>query len=118
MLFQSLASLSEITHQISIGNPDFESIRAADCSRFLLITLGTGSNKTEQKYNAKMSAQWGIVSWIYFNGSTPIIDVFSEASADMVNYHNRLLFQASNSDDNYLRIDVSYFQLFYFYMYT
>ncbi|PON43968.1 Patatin-related protein [Parasponia andersonii] len=101
----SLAAFSEITKQISKGNPDFGSIKALDCTRFLLITLGTGSNKTEQKYNAKMSAEWGIVSWIYFNGSTPIIDVFSEASADMVNYHNSVLFQAFSSEDNHLRID-------------
>ncbi|XP_062102060.1 patatin-like protein 3 [Humulus lupulus] len=101
----SLAAFSEITKQISKGNPDFGSIRPLDCSRFLLITLGTGSNKTEQKYNAKMSAQWGTVNWIFFNGSTPIIDVFSEASADMVDYHNSVLFQAFDSQHNYLRID-------------
>ncbi|GMN30008.1 hypothetical protein TIFTF001_002657 [Ficus carica] len=101
----SLAAICEISKQIAKGNPDFETMKAMDCTRFLLITLGTGSNKTEQKYNAKMSAKWGTVSWIYYNGSNPIIDVFSEASADMVNYHNCVLFQAFDSVDNHLRID-------------
>lgn len=103
-----MAAISEISKQIAKGNPDFETMKAMDCTRFLLITLGTGSNKTEQKYNAKMSAKWGTVSWIYYNGSNPIIDVFSEASADMVNYHNCVLFQAFDSVDNHLRIDVSF----------
>ncbi|XP_062102064.1 patatin-like protein 3 [Humulus lupulus] len=102
----SFVAISEITKEIAKKNSSFESnTKPLDYTRFLVISLGTGSNKTEQKYNAKLSATWGPLSWIYYNGSTPIIDVFSEASVDMVNYHNCVFFNALGSDGNHLRID-------------
>ncbi|KAL5557069.1 hypothetical protein UlMin_039305, partial [Ulmus minor] len=101
----TLVSIAEISKQITKNNPCFDSVRSMDYTRFLVISLGTGSNKTEQKYNAKLSAGWGPVSWIYNNGSTPIIDVFSESSTDMVSYHCCVLFQAFQSEKNHLRID-------------
>lgn len=72
--------------------------------RFIVISIGTGSNKSEQKYNAKMVAKWGALTWLFNSGSTPIIDCFNEASTDMVDYHNSVLFTALQSQDNYLRI--------------
>ncbi|PON84335.1 Patatin-related protein [Trema orientale] len=102
----SFVAISEVTKQIALKNPGFDSkTRAMDYTRFLVISVGTGSNKNEQKYNAKLSATWGPLSWIYYNGSTPIIDVFSEASVDMVNYHNSVFFHALGSEGNHLRID-------------
>ncbi|KAF4380773.1 hypothetical protein F8388_017127 [Cannabis sativa] len=102
----SFVAISEITKQIAQNNLSFDpNTKPLDYTRFLVISLGTGSNKTEQKYNAKLSATWGPLSWIYYNGSTPIIDVFSEASVDMVNYHNTVFFNALGSDGNHLRID-------------
>ncbi|PON43971.1 Patatin-related protein [Parasponia andersonii] len=102
----SFVAISEITKQIAKKNTSFDSnTKPMDYTRFLVISVGTGSNKTEQKYNAKVSATWGPLSWIYYNGSTPIIDVFSEASVDMVNYHNSVFFHALGSEGNHLRID-------------
>lgn len=72
--------------------------------RFIVISIGTGSNKSEQKYNAKMVAKWGALTWLFNSGSTPILDCFNEASTDMVDYHNSVLFTALQSQDNYLRI--------------
>ncbi|XP_004511941.1 patatin-like protein 1 [Cicer arietinum] len=72
--------------------------------RFLVISIGTGSNKSEHKYNAKMVAKWGAFTWLFNSGSTPILDCFNEASTDMVDYHNSVLFTALQSQDNYLRI--------------
>ncbi|KAL5557063.1 hypothetical protein UlMin_039299, partial [Ulmus minor] len=101
----TLISIAEISKQITKKNPCFDSVRNMDYTRFLVISLGTGSNKTEQKYNATLSAGWGPTSWIYYGGSTPIIDVFSESSVDMVSYHSCVLFQAFHSEENHLRID-------------
>ncbi|XP_062075323.1 patatin-like protein 3 [Humulus lupulus] len=102
----SFLAISEMTKQIAKNNSSFDSnSMPLDFSRFLVISLGTGSNKTEQKYNAKLSATWGPLSWIYYHGSTPIIDVFSKASVTMVDYHNCVFFHALGSDDNHLRID-------------
>lgn len=103
---QSFVAVSEVTKQIAKKNPSFKA-EAIDYSRFLVISLGTGSNKTEQKYNAKLAADWGPLSWIYYNGSTPIIDAFSESSVDMVNYYNCVFFHAMGCQSNHFRIDVS-----------
>ncbi|XP_050134381.1 patatin-like protein 1 isoform X3 [Malus sylvestris] len=73
--------------------------------RFLLISLGTGSDRSELKYNAKKASKWNVISWLYTNGSTPLLDCFDEATCDMVDYHNSAVFQALRSEQNYLRID-------------
>jgi hypothetical protein len=75
--------------------------------RFIVISIGTGVNKLEQWYNAKMVANWGVLSWLYKSGATPILDFINESSIDMVEYHNSVLFTALHSQDNYLRIQVS-----------
>ena len=87
-----------------------------------MISLGTGTNKTENKYNAKMAAQWGPMSWIYYNGSAPILDVYMEASVDMVDFHSAVVLQAFGSQEHHLRIEVSpfgfLFLFFYIYAHT
>uniref|UniRef100_A0A0A0LMS6 Patatin-like protein n=2 Tax=Cucumis sativus TaxID=3659 RepID=A0A0A0LMS6_CUCSA len=51
-----------------------------------------------------MSSKWGMLGWIYHRGATPIVDIFSDASADMVDYHISSIFQSEHNDRNYLRI--------------
>ncbi|CAL2234194.1 unnamed protein product [Prunus armeniaca] len=75
-----------------------------DYTRFLVISLGTGSAKAEFKYHALSAAKWGLLDWLTSGGGTPIIDVFSQSSADMVDYHLSVVFQALRSENNYLRI--------------
>jgi len=77
-----------------------------DYGRFLVISLGTGSPKPEEKYKALDAAKWGILGWLTKGGSTPIIDVFSQASGDMVDVHLSVVFQALHSEKSYLRIQV------------
>ena len=77
-----------------------------DFGRFLVISIGTGSPKSEQKYNAEMAAKWGVLGWLLHGGSTPLVDVFIQASADMVDFHISMVFQAPHSEENYLRIQV------------
>ncbi|POO02766.1 Patatin-related protein [Trema orientale] len=100
----TLVAISEITQAIIKNNPDFTKIKLKDFS-FLVISIGTGTNKTENKYNAKSAAQWGPLSWIYYNGSAPIVDIFMEASVDMVDFHTAVVFQAFGSQDHHLRIE-------------
>lgn len=103
---QTLAAIREVSKNL-LRNPD-GNINPLDYNRFLVLSLGTGSNRNEQKYDAKMVSKWGSLTWLFNSGSTPIIDCFSEASTDMVDYHNCVLFTALHSEDNYLRIEVSY----------
>lgn len=100
----TLAAIGQVTKEIFHQNPDFFPIKPMDYGRFLVISLGTGSPKIGQKYNAKMAAKWGILNWLLHGGSTPLVDVFSQSSADMVDFHLSVLFQALHSEANYLRI--------------
>ncbi|KAI6688153.1 hypothetical protein NL676_024981, partial [Syzygium grande] len=99
----TLVAMGEVTKAIVGGSSDFFPIKPMDYRRFLVISLGTGTRKTEGKYTAHEAAKWGVLGWLTSGGS-PLIDVFSQASADMVDYHLSAVFQALQLHDNYLRI--------------
>ena len=61
--------------------------------RMLILSLGTGSFKDVGKYNASNVSKWGLFDWIHKNKTSPIIDIFSDASADMVDIHVGTMFQ-------------------------
>lgn len=61
--------------------------------RMLILSLGTGSFKKVGKYNAANSSKWGLFDWVQKNKTSPIIDIFSDASADMVDIHVGTIFQ-------------------------
>ncbi|KAF5176403.1 Patatin [Thalictrum thalictroides] len=100
----TLVALCELTKQIYNEDPDFLSIKPMDYGKFLVISLGTGTPKTVEKYNADMAAKWGLLGWLTAGGSSPLIDVFTQSSGDMVDYHLSVVFQALNSEQNYIRI--------------
>ena len=100
-------AITHITKEVLMGNFQFVQIEPMDCTRMLVLSLGTGIAKQEGKYNAATASKWGLLNWVYDNGSTPIIDVFSDASADMVDIHVSTLFQSLRSEKNYLRIQVT-----------
>ncbi|CAA3030292.1 patatin 2 [Olea europaea subsp. europaea] len=100
----TLVAIDQITKQILDGNPDFFPIKPMDYGRFLVISVGTGSSKAQKKYSAQKAAKWGIFEWLRNGGSSPIVDVFTQASADMVDLHISVVFQAFHSQENYLRI--------------
>ncbi|KAF8377524.1 hypothetical protein HHK36_030906 [Tetracentron sinense] len=100
----ALVAISEVTKQLFQQNPDFFPIKPMDFGRFLVISIGTGSARIEHKYNAKMAAKWGVLGWLLNDGSTPLIDVFTQASQDIVDLHISVVFQALHSENNYLRI--------------
>ncbi|KQJ87808.1 patatin-like protein 1 [Brachypodium distachyon] len=76
----------------------------AEDNDFLVISLGTGYTRPEEEYTAPKCAKWGAWQWIYKGGFTPLIDIFSHASADMVDIHVNVLFKALRMEENYLRI--------------
>ncbi|KAK1278474.1 hypothetical protein QJS04_geneDACA020843 [Acorus gramineus] len=100
----TLVAISQVTKEIFQENSDFFPIKPMDYGKFLVISLGTGSAKEEGKYNANEAAKWGLLGWLYNNGSTPIIDAFNQSSSDIVDIHVSVLFQALRSEKNYLRI--------------
>ncbi|CAL8996429.1 unnamed protein product [Prunus brigantina] len=100
----TLLAIGYVTKTIIKGSSDFFPIKPMDYARFLVISLGTGSAKAEFKYHALSAAKWGLLDWLTSGGGTPIIDVFSQSSADMVDYHLSVVFQALRSENNYLQI--------------
>ncbi|KAJ4790665.1 Patatin [Rhynchospora pubera] len=100
----TMLAMTNITKEILLENADFFPIKPIDYGRFLIISLGTGSAKQEEKYTAFECAKWGVINWLYHGGFTPLIDIFSHASADMVDIHASVLFKALQSEKHYLRI--------------
>ena len=102
----TLAALTHVTKEMSILRKRSEllKIKPMEAKRMLILSLGTGVAKNDEKYSAAMSSKWGMIGWIYHRGATPIVDIFSDASADMVDYHISSIFQSEHNDRNYLRI--------------
>ncbi|XXG86586.1 hypothetical protein AAC387_Pa11g1449 [Persea americana] len=101
----ALVAISEVTRQVFEENPDFfPIIKPMDYGKFLVISIGTGTQKNEEKYSAKAAGKWGVLGWLVNSGNSPLVDVFSQASADMVDIHICVVFKALHSDCNYLRI--------------
>ena len=95
-----------MTKEILVHRTGYFPVKPVDYGNFLVLSLGTGSAKLEQKYKAEAAAKWGLFSWLTHNGSNPLFDCFSQASADLVDIHASVLFQALHSEKNYLRIQV------------
>ncbi|KZV31668.1 hypothetical protein F511_00472 [Dorcoceras hygrometricum] len=100
----ALIGISEVTKQVFRNDPNFFPIKPMDYGRLLVISLSTGSAKQEQKFTADMASKWGLLGWLIQGNSTPILDIFNQASTDMVDYFLSVIFQALQSEDNYLRI--------------
>ncbi|KAM0859008.1 hypothetical protein ACQ4PT_047479 [Festuca glaucescens] len=100
----TMAAMSMITKEVLRRNPDFNLGKPADYRNYLIISIGTGSAKQAEMYTAPDCAKWGVLRWLHNGSFTPIIDMFSHASADMVDIHAEVLFKALRVEKNYLRI--------------
>ncbi|KAJ6794069.1 patatin-like protein 2 [Iris pallida] len=100
----TLVAMTSVTKEIFLENQDLFPVKPMDYGKFLVVSLGTGSAKTEEKFSVQDSSKWGVLGWLYNNGATPLIDIFTQGSADMVDIHASVVFQALRSEKNYLRI--------------
>ncbi|XP_021729610.1 patatin-like protein 2 isoform X2 [Chenopodium quinoa] len=100
----ALAAINEVSNEIYTGSPDFYPIKPSDYNRYLVLSLGTGTTKCDEKYDADSAAKWGMLSWLTSGGSCPLIDVFMQASGDMVDLHLNTIFKALHCEKNYIRI--------------
>lgn len=105
--------MSEVIKESFRGNLDLFQNKPVDCGRCLVISLGTGSPKKHEKYTAIHARKWGLFGWFRSGRSTPLVDVFTKASAEMVDIHISVVFQALHSECNYLRIQVIHAFLLY-----
>ncbi|XP_071692972.1 patatin-like protein 2 [Rutidosis leptorrhynchoides] len=100
----ALVAISQVTRQVFSKDPEFFPVKPVDYGRFLVISIGSGASKEAKPYNANAASKWGIFGWLIHDNSTPIVDVFTQASGDMVDSHIAVFFQAVHSQGNYLRI--------------
>ncbi|CAK9150233.1 unnamed protein product [Ilex paraguariensis] len=100
----ALIAINEVTKEINRGSPDFFPIKPTEYRRFLVVSLGTGSPKSEEKNDANEAAKWGVLGWLTHGGSTPLVDVFTQSSSDMVDLLISTVFQSLQSENNYIRI--------------
>ncbi|XP_037461920.1 patatin-like protein 1 [Triticum dicoccoides] len=105
----TMAAISAATREQLLGNSDFHS-DGVDYKKYLVVSIGTGSAvKAKGVYTATDCAKWGALNWIHnrSNNHSPIIDIFSHASAVLVDWQVRMLLHNSDNTDqeqNYLRI--------------
>lgn len=102
----TLLAINEVTREALSGNPDFQlpSSEIRDSSKFLVVSLGTGEKAVS--YTAAQAAKWGVLQWLSYNNNTPILDMYMQGSADIVDILSSVVFQATKSQKNYLRIQV------------
>ncbi|XP_057853050.2 patatin-like protein 2 [Cryptomeria japonica] len=101
----TLLAINQITKMRLKENPGFTYTRPQDHGDILVLSLGTGQEDSQKiNYDAKEAAQWGGLGWIQNKGRAPIIDVFMNASADMVDIYMADMFQSGFHKVFYLRI--------------
>ncbi|KAL0461481.1 UNVERIFIED_CONTAM: Patatin-like protein 2 [Sesamum latifolium] len=100
----TLIALSHISSGILAGDSEYVQMDPLDSSKILVLSLGTGIAKRAHEYNAQTAARWGLFGWVYKKGNKPLLDVFCDASSDMVDIHISTLFQSLHTKNNYLRI--------------
>ncbi|KAF9591092.1 hypothetical protein IFM89_001436 [Coptis chinensis] len=103
---------------VAANNPTLLAIREAtrisgkqnsasplDCSRYLVLSLGTGSMKKRGGYEVGNGNLWGLLDWFNSDKGTPrLLDVFFNAMDAMVDIYLSFFFQGSDHQENYLRI--------------
>lgn len=98
---QTMMAISHINREMLKNNSE-----PMDATRLQVLSLGTGSAKHEGKYDVDRASRWGLLNWMFDDGSTPLVDMFGDASSDMVDFHVSTLFHSLQVKDNYLRIQV------------
>ncbi|VFQ75285.1 unnamed protein product [Cuscuta campestris] len=100
----TMMAITLLSKEMMTGNFQFENMERVDTKRMLVLSLGTGTAKNEEKYTSAAASTWGSLAWVFNNGRTPLIDIYGAASADMVDIHVSTLFQSLRDEKNYLRI--------------
>jgi uncharacterized protein len=69
--------------------------RASD---MILVSIGTGSSPNTYEY--EKAKKWGKIGW-----TIPVIDIMMSGSSETVDYHLKMLFDAADSPEQYIRIE-------------
>ncbi|XP_057500619.1 patatin-like protein 2 [Actinidia eriantha] len=100
----TLMAITHISKELLMGKFKFVDIKPMESRNMLVLSLGTGVPKLAEKYSAAAASKWGLLNWVYNNGAMPMVEVYGDASSDMVDIHVSTLFQSLHNEKNYLRI--------------
>ncbi|KAL7141342.1 hypothetical protein ABFS83_08G047000 [Erythranthe nasuta] len=100
----TLVAITEVSKEILSGKFEVADMEPMDSTRMLVLSLGSGVAKTAEKYNAKDASKWGVLSWVFYDGDSPLVNIYGDGSADMVDIHVSTIFQSRRNEQNYLRI--------------
>lgn len=97
-------AINQAIKELTAGDKNSERMDWTGTYRDLLVlSLGTGEKAVS--YDAEKVAKWGVLGWLRNgDGSVPLIEIFSNGSADMVDYNLSIIFDSHDSSSNYLRI--------------
>ncbi|KAG9450953.1 hypothetical protein H6P81_010918 [Aristolochia fimbriata] len=99
----TLLAITELTRGKVLEETPTTAI-SLDYSNFLVLSLGTGETRKDNTYDAATAAKWGALGWILGSKSIPLLDVYTDASTDMIDIHVSTNFYAVQAQENYLRI--------------
>ncbi|XP_020095253.1 patatin-like protein 3 isoform X2 [Ananas comosus] len=101
----TLVAMGQVTKEVDRKNKEFPAeMKPLDYRKYLVISIGTGAPLQEGKFDARKASKWGAFGWLVGEGTTPLIDIFFQASSDMVDIHAACLFEAIQCSDKYLHI--------------
>lgn len=104
---QTLLAIIESAKEMSPNKNVAHCLKNIDSSKLLVLSLGTGSSKRDEKLEVDENEPWGIFQWFVGpKDTTPLLDVLTTATEDMVDIYMSAFFNVSGYNDNYLRIQV------------
>ncbi|BFG37203.1 hypothetical protein CerSpe_234770 [Prunus speciosa] len=103
----TLLAIIEAAREMSQNKIVAHCLKNIDSSKLLVLSLGTGSARRDEKLQVADHNSWGIFQWFMGqdpNFTTPLLDVLTTATEDMVDIYMSAFFNVSGYSDNYLRI--------------
>ncbi|KAJ6811277.1 patatin-like protein 2 [Iris pallida] len=73
----TLVAMNSVAKEIFTENQDFFPVKPMDYGKFLVLSLGTGSAKVEERFSVQDSSKWGVLGWLYNKGTTPLVNIFT-----------------------------------------
>ncbi|KAM3270544.1 patatin-07 [Capsicum chacoense] len=103
----AVVAVTAAVRRATEGDPAYRSIKSLNFKNILVISLGTGDSTdivTPESYTAEEAAKWGAFDWLWHNNTSPLLKGIASASSYMGDYYLDTIFQALDSEKNYLRV--------------
>ncbi|KAK9076851.1 hypothetical protein SSX86_005185 [Deinandra increscens subsp. villosa] len=101
----TLIAMGEIAKHLTREKNGIPKPASLEYKKYLVISIGTGECKMTGRYTVSRASKWGLLGWWFSaNGTSPLVDIFTQGSTDMVDFHLSALFKTLDIQNKYLRI--------------